>query len=83
MRRFRWSATEFQPPLATEIASNRVVKTAMNIHSTWSFAGIAVAGLLQAGVVYAQVASNPPSSAIVAPKTEKTAEIVIEPKKLL
>jgi len=62
------------------MASNLAVKTAMN-YSTWFFAGLAITGLLQAGVVDAQVASNPPSSAMIAPKAEKATEIVIEPKK--
>jgi len=61
------------------MASNRAVKT--NIYSTWSVAGMAIAGLLQVGVTHAQIASNPPSSAIVAAQPEKTEGIVIEPKK--
>jgi len=51
----------------------------MNFYSI-SLASLAVAGMLQGGV-YAQVASNPPSGAIVAPTTEETDEIVIRPKK--
>jgi len=61
------------------MASNRAVKT--KIYSTWSIAGMAITGLLQAGVVHAQIASNPPSSAMVPPKTEKAEGIAIEPKK--
>ena len=46
-----------------------------------SLASLAVAAVLQTGVLDAQVASNPPSSAMVAPEAEKTEEIRIEPKK--